>query len=206
VARRTTDAPNSGSFSIRDDNGDVAVFTDADGCPSSWRVRVRSGVGQPPAAVTGIIAFTFTPPGPVQLDMAGSDEQGLDTGSNATRNLKAVAGTASTFIDGTGRFRIKAKWHTDLLDLGHFNTYHKLTVRLLRPDGVEAASMTGFSQHAPARDSNGKELTPKLDLRYEVRAQDAAVPGPWKIEMRNNSEVRVTGFDIDGSTFRAECL
>lgn len=189
----------------------LSTYTSKFGCPSTWRVRVRSAVGPGvPAKVSGTIAFVFTPPNSVVLDMTGVDTQHLDPNTSANRTLRARVGSVSS-IAGTGRFRIKAKWHTDplTLDVTQFSSYHKLIVELLRPDGTIAASEFGYSQHAPA------DKTPKVDFRYAVTAQDAAMAGAWGLQIKNESPVRVVDFDINRgldpnqvdfeSTFKASC-
>jgi hypothetical protein len=193
----------------------LPTYRSAFGCPSTWRVRVRSAVGPDvPAKVSGTIVFVFTPPSSVVLDMTGVDTQHLDPDDVVNRTLRARLGSFNS-IDGTGDFRIRAKWHTDPLDVFHFGTFHKLTVELLRPDGTIANSETGFSQHAPA------DKTPKVDFRYTVTAQDAAMAGDWGLQITNNitnnSPIRVVDFDINKgldpnpllsdfeSTFKASC-
>lgn len=178
------------------------------GCPSTWRVRVRSASGPTvPAKVNGTIRFLFTPPGTALLDMTGADTQHLDPSVTANRTLTSRVG--SPLIDGAGEFRIRAKWHTDPANPLTWGSFHKLTVSLLRPDGTIARGLEGYSQHAPA----GK--TPKLDFRYTVTAQDAVMAGNWGLRIRNNSSVRVVDFDINRgidpnqvdfeSTFNASC-
>jgi hypothetical protein len=206
IAIRSANAP-SGVVAFQGQN-----FTSRFGCPSTWRVRVRSAIGPDvPAKVSGTIAFVFTPPGSVTLDMTGADTQHLDPHVVATRTLRSRFGSTPSAIEGTGRFRIKAKWHTDPADVLHFGTFEKLKVELLRPDGTTAASETGFSQHAPA------DKTPKVDFGYTVATADDVMPGDWVLRITNDSDVRVVDFDIDRgidpnpampnftSTFTARC-
>jgi hypothetical protein len=157
------------------------------GCPSSWRVRVRAAISPVFAKVSGKIIFSFTPPGEVKLKMVGADTQHLDPNVSATRTIEPVSGA----IAGTGNFRIKAKWHTDPLDIFHLNHFERLRVALLKPNGVIAASERGYSQHAPA------QKTPKIDFRYSVTPEDAALTGKWKLKIDNNPEVRIVDFDMD---------
>lgn len=187
-------------------------FSSPFGCPSTWRVRVRSAIGPDvPAKVSGTIAFVFTPPGSATLDMVGADTQHLDPNVVATRTLRSRFGTTPSTIAGTGQFRIKAKWHTDPADFLHFGTFQKLRLELLRPDGTRAEDETGFSQHAPA------DKTPKVDFGYTVTPADAGMSGDWGIRITNISDVRVIDFDLDRgidpnpgmpnftSTFTARC-
>lgn len=189
----------------------LPTYFSAFGCPSTWRVRVRSAVGPDvPAKVSGTIVFVFNPPGSVVLDMTGVDTQHLDPSVIANRTLRSRLGSFNS-ITGTGGFRIRAKWHTnpDFLNIG---TYHPLTVELMRPDGTMAKRETGFSRHAPS------DKNPKVDFRYAVTAQDAAMAGDWGLRITNNSPVRVVDFDINRgldpnpllrdfeSTFKASCV
>lgn len=206
LATRITNAPNSAIFAFQNQS-----FSSSFGCPHSWRIRVRSAISPVPVKVSGIIIFAFTPPGPVTLDMSGTDTQHLDPNVTANRTLRHRAGTSPSHIDGTGRFRIKAKWHTDPLDVFQLGSFQPLTVTLLRPDGTAANSETGYSQHAPAN------RTPKVDFSYTVTPADALLPGDWRLRIRNNTSVRVVDFDVDRgfdpnpampnftSTFKAGC-
>ncbi|MEW5975593.1 MAG: hypothetical protein AB1898_07285 [Acidobacteriota bacterium] len=163
-------------------------FSSQFGCPSTWRVRVRTANSQrPPVKVFGTIVYLYNPPGPVNLDMEGGTLS-LNAGATATR---ALAGTSGGVIAGTGTFRIRAKWHTDPLDLAHLNSYFRLTVSLIRPNGTVAASEAGFSQHAPS------DRTPKVNFTYLVTAQDALMSGAWSLRVLNNSSVKIVDFDIE---------
>lgn len=207
LASRTANAPNGGVIAFQN-----VSFTSSFGCPSSWRIRVRTGLEPLPTRVSGIVVFQFDPPGPVTLGMAGGGTQHLDPNTTATRVLQHRPGTVPTDIDGTGTFRVRAKWHTDPADVLQFNTFHPLRVALLRPDGSVAESQLGFSRHAPAN------RTPKIGFDYAVSAADAELTGDWRLRITNGSPVRVVDFDIDRgldpnpglsdfrSTFRAECL
>jgi hypothetical protein len=207
LASRIANAPNAGVQAFQN-----ISFSSPFGCPSSWRIRVRAGLEPLPARVSGTIVFQFDPPGTVTLDMAGTDTQHLDPSTVATRTLRHRAGTVPADIDGTGVFRIRAKWHTDPANVLQFNTFHPLTVALLRPNGSVADSQTGFSRHAPA------DKTPKLGFQYTVTPADVALNGDWRLRITNGSPVRVVDFDIDRgadpnpglsdfrSTFNAECV
>lgn len=168
-------------------------FTSQFGCPSTWRVRVRtSNSQQPPVRVFGTIVYAFSVPGTVNLDMEGGTQH-LDPNATATRILAGVSAGASSrsLIAGTGTFRIRGKWHTDPANLLQLNTYHRLTVALVRPNGTVAASENGFSQHAPS------DRTPKVNFTYTVTPQDAVMTGTWGLRISNNSSVRIVDFDID---------
>jgi hypothetical protein len=145
-----------------------------------------------PARVSGTIIFDVDPPDPVKIEMTGSDTQNLDTNVTATRVLRGrdAAGSATGFI-GTGLFRIKAKWHTDPLDLPGFGTFKPLTVALLRPDGTVAASDTGLSSHADVSDGQ------KVNFSYQSTSGESASTGVWKLRISNNSSSRIVDFDID---------
>jgi hypothetical protein len=185
-------------------------FTSRFGCPNTWRVRVQAPSGNPPSRVSGTIVFVVNPTHVVPIEMTGADTQHLDPNVTATRTLRPRPGSSPGFIAGTGRFRIKAKWHTDPADLFHFASLHELTVELLRPNGTVANDETGFSQHAAGK-------SPKVDFTYTVTPQDAALAGDWGIRIRNNSPIRVVDFDVDRgfdpnpampnftSTFHARC-
>lgn len=191
----------------------VETFTSQVGCPSSWRVRVRTANNAaPPVAVLGTVTFfNFQKPGPVNLDMVG-DALSLAKNGSVTKTLSGhdIAGIANnTLIAGTGTFRIKAKWDTDPLDVPHFNQFFKVTVDLLRPDGTRAAGETGFSQHG--------SFTPKVNFTYQVTAADAAMTGTWKVRITNDvltngEQVKIVNFDVENlilptfnSTFQAAC-
>jgi hypothetical protein len=190
----------------------VETFTSQVGCPSSWTVRVRTANNSvPPSAVRGSVTFDFQKPGAVNLDMVG-DALSLAPNGSVTKNLAGhdVLGIANnTLIAGTGTFKIKAKWDTDLSDVLHFNQFFRVTVDLLRPDGTRAAGETGFSQHGSS--------TPKVDFSYTVTSADAAMTGSWKVRITNNvltngGQVKIVNFDIENlllptfnSTFQAAC-
>ena len=190
----------------------VETFTSQVGCPSSWSVRVRTANNTVPlVAVSGSVTFDFQKPGSVKLDMVG-DALSLAQNGSVTKNLAghdALGIANNALIAGTGTFRIKAKWDTDLLDLLHLNQFFKVTVDLLRPDGTRAAGETGFSQHG--------SFTPKVDFTYQVTPADAALTGTWKVRIRNNEPtngvlVKIVNFDIENlllptfnSTFQAGC-
>jgi len=173
------------------------------GCPHTWRVRVRAIDPTPAARVTGTIVMLVDPADAVPLTMSGP--QNLDPHVVATRTLRP---DGVGRIVGTGRFRIRAKWHADPLNPLAFNSFPEMTVALLRPDGSVAAEEKGFSQHS------GKN--PRVDFVHPVDAGDAAMTGNWKLRITNDSAVRVVDFDIAKgldlnsptfvSTFLAECL
>lgn len=127
------------------------------GCPSTTRVRVRALDSQPAGKVSGSIRFDYSPPGTVKLKMAGSDTLSLSgdvppASHLKTRDLLPDPQGIQVFeagIFGTGKFRIRAKWHVDPLATFGLSAYRVLTVRLLRPDGTTAAKESGFSQHVP---------------------------------------------------------
>ena len=153
------------------------------GCPSTWRVRVRTLDNQPPPArIAGRIVYVGTLPKANKLDLTGDVLDIVDH----TEVARAVKG-----IDNTGTVRVKAKWHTEPLDLVHFGSYQRLTVFLVRPDGTVAASENGFSQHAPA------DKTPKINFGYRVTAADRALSGNWTLRVRNSTSVDVVDFDIE---------
>jgi hypothetical protein len=190
----------------------VETFTSQAGCPSSWRVRVRTANNAAPtAAVRGTVTFNFQKPGPVNLDMVG-DALSLAKNGSVTKTLSGhdVLGIANNaLIAGTGTFRIKAKWDTDPLDVPHFNQFFRVTVDLLRPDGTRAAGETGFSQHG--------SFTPKVNFTYTVTPADAAMTGTWKVRITNDIltngvNVKIVNFDTENlvfptfnSTFQAGC-
>lgn len=170
--------------------GDSTAYTSDFGCPSSWRIRVRTANNQPsPVRVTGRIFFSAHSPETEELDMQGGTET-LEPGETATRTLKIRHGDGVT-IDRMGRFRIKAKWHTDAFQGGF--EFFRLRVRLLRPDGSVAASEFGFSQHAP----NDGRHSPKIDFTYNMTPEDANQSGDWEVQIVNDSGVRLIDFDID---------
>src|SRR5215211_775041 len=89
IATRSANAP-SGVVAFQGQN-----FTSRFGCPSTWRVRVRSAIGPDvPAKVSSRISFVVNPPGSVTLDMTGADTQHLDPHVVATRTLRGRFGTA----------------------------------------------------------------------------------------------------------------
>ena len=186
----------------------VTGWTSQVGCPSAWRVRVRTQNGAVPAGgVSGSITFDYEKPDTVNLDMVGN---AISINRNDTKTV-SLSGHGSlgiannTLIAGTGEFRIRARWDTDLADVLHFGQFFRLKVRLLRPDGSTASEDVGFSQH---RNGGGK-----LDLRYTVTPADAAQTGPWKLRIFNTQDsvrVKIVNFDIESfgsfnSTFIAQC-
>jgi hypothetical protein len=187
LATRFANADNSGVIAFANQS-----FTSDFGCPSSWRVRVRSTQQAVPARVSGTIVFDADPPDPVRLEMTGADTQNLDTNVTAARILRGrdAAGNATGFI-GTGSFRIKAKWHTDPADVLNFGAFRPLTVALLRPDGTVAASETGLSSHANVPTGQ------KVDFSYQSTSQDSTLTGAWELRITNNSSSRIVDFDID---------
>lgn len=174
----------------------VGTFHSAAGCPGLWTVRVRTLNNlAPPVRIFGSVTFGFVRPGPVNLDMEG--DIAMNAGASTTRTLmgRPLIGSPSTdVIAGTGTFRIRAKWHTDPLDLNplHFGNYFRARVDLLRPNGTVAASETGFSRHAPA------DRTPKVDFAYTVTPADAAMTGAWRVRVTNlTGNPRIVGFDVE---------
>ncbi len=200
LATRFLDAPAGGVNSFQN-----IGFSSDFGCPSTWRVLVGATGADVPAKVSGTIVFAFTSPGPVELEMSDGGTQHLDPNVTANRTIGPKTGS----IAGTGRFHIRAKWHTDPADVLSFGTHSALTVMLMRPDGSLAGSEYGYSQHA--------SRTPKVNFRYTVTAADAAAVGDWKLRIINPSTNRVVDFDINRgldpnpglqnftSTFRARC-
>jgi hypothetical protein len=172
----------------------VGTFTSQSGCPSFWTVRVRTSSNlAPPVRIFGTVTFGFIKPGSVNLDMEGDVE--LNAGTNVSRPLgghQLLSASDRALIAGTGTFRIKAKWHTDPLDLNplHFGKFFKTRVELLKPNGTVAASEEGFSQHA--------STTPKVDFTYTATGADAAMTGAWRIRVNNLAgNARIVGFDIE---------
>jgi hypothetical protein len=170
--------------------GGVSFAGNNFGCPSSWRIRVRTANNQtPPVRVSGRIFFTINNPSTEELDMEGGTET-LDPGETATRTLKIRGGTT---IRRMGKIRIKAKWHTDAFQGGF--EFFSLRVRLLRPDGSIAASQRGFSQHAP----DDRDHRPRLHFTYNMTPADATQSGDWEIQIVNTSSARLIDFDIDSA-------
>ena len=174
----------------------VGTFKSQAGCPGFWTVRVRTASNlAPPVRIFGSVTFGFLRPGPVNLDMEG--DVAINAGSNATRALRGrpmVGNPSAELLAGTGSFRIRAKWHTDPLDLNplHFGNYFRARVELIRPNGSVAASETGFSRHAPA------DRTPKIDFSYTVTPADAAMTGAWRVRVNNlTGNPRIVGFDVE---------
>lgn len=188
----------------------VETFTSQVGCPSTWRVRVRTQNNSvPSAAVTGSVTFDFQRPGRVNLDMVG-DAISINPNSTLTRALAGhdtFAVANPSLIAGTGTFRIRAKWDTDLgvLPWGQF---FRVGVDLVRPNGSTATGENNFSQHASSN---------RLDFTYTVMPADAAMVGSWRVRIRNTltttghgGPVRINNFDIENwpsfnSTFQAQC-
>lgn len=188
----------------------VETFTSQVGCPSTWRVRVRTANNSVPSApVTGSVTFDFERPGIVNLDMVG-DSISVARNDTRTRPLAGhdTLGIAnSSLIAGTGTFRIKAKWDTDwaIWPVGQF---FRVGVDLVRPNGSIATGENNLSQHASSN---------KLDFTYTVTPADAAMIGTWRVRIRNTlttvnqgGPVRINNFDIENwpsfnSTFQAAC-
>ena len=174
----------------------VGVYTSQRGCPSPWIVRVRTANNlAPPVRVFGSVTFGIVKPGPVNLDLEG--DIALNAATNGTRTLAGhslIGASDRALIAGTGVFRIRAKWHTDPLDLNplHFGNYFRTTVELLKPNGTLAASETGFSRHAPT------DRTPKVDFSYTATDADQRMTGAWRIRVTNlPGNARIVGFDIE---------
>lgn len=190
------------------------IFTSQKGCPDTWRVRIRTNNNAPAAVrVFGSVAFVFVRPGATNIDMEGSETFSLD-GSNGsddkTRVLAGqnlIGGLDRSVIAGTGVFRIRAKWDT-AWHWSNVGKFYKLRVRLRKPNGVQANSERGFSQHAD--DSN---LMPEVDFRYTVLPGDAQMSGTWKLEVvSSNGTPKIENFDIENlilpsfsSTFTPQC-
>jgi len=201
----------------------VAMFESDFGCPSTWRVRVRTSDNTASKArVSGTIILTFFEPGVVNLDMSG-DPLTLEGGSRVTRKLagRALIGSDDALIERTdGQFRIKADWDTswDPLVTSTLNAYHPLRVKLLRPDGTVADEEKGFPQHTPADKLPSGAV--RLHFVYTLTAADALMVGDWKLEIINSNEakdifgatkpIKIHNFDIEkflsfSSTFTPEC-
>jgi len=183
------------------------------GCPSAWRVRVRTRNGSVPAGgVSGSITFDYEKPGTVNLDMVGNSIS-IDRNDTKTRELSAhgTLGIANhTLIAGTGEFRIRAKWDSIPAAPWEVGSNFRLTVRLLKPDGTEADTETGRSQHYSGS-------AKKVDFWYTVTPQDALMTGPWKLKIFNtvgasdaprdavNFDIENPAFPSFNSTFKAQC-
>lgn len=164
-------------------------YTSPVGCPDTWKVRVRTGDRQAPSVkVSGNIRLVFTAPDPTTVTLSGGNANIGKLGGTATRNLGGIAGR------GLGRINLKAKWHTDPLDLANFGKFFRAEVRLIRPNGTVAASETGFSQHAPST------LTPKVNFSYQMTAEDLAMTGDWKVRVINNSGANLVDFNLKSGT------
>lgn len=187
----------------------VETFTSQAGCPTTWRVRVRTANNSVPSArVTGSVTFDFQRPGRVNLDMVG-DSISVAKNDSKTRQLAGhdTLGVANpSLIAGTGTFRIKAKWDTDLGDIFHLGQFFRVNVALVRPNGTTADSETGRSQHYSGS-------LKKVDFSYTVTPADAAMMGTWSLRISNtvgSEQVKIVNFDIENwpsfnSTFQAAC-
>jgi len=187
-------------------------FTSQSGCPSTWRVRVQTKNSTVPAArIFGTVTYGYLVPGTINLDLEG-DPVSINAGASVPKNLSGhdVASSSRLLIAGTGKFTIKGKWHTDPLDIIHFNQFFPLTVSLIRPNGTVASSQTGFSQHVPS--GHGA----KLDFSYIVTAADASLSGAWSLLIKSaGTNPKIVNFDIEkgldlnspsfNSTFLAAC-
>jgi len=174
----------------------VGTFTSQQGCPGFWTVRVRTPTNlAPPVRIFGNVTFGFLKPGPVNLDMEG--DVALNAGTSVARTLSGhqlVGDSDRGLIAGMGTFRIRAKWHTDPLDLNplHFGKYFRTRVELLRPNNTVAGFEDGFSQHAPVGN------TPRVDFTYAMTAADTQLTGTWKVRINNLAgNPRIVGFDIE---------
>jgi hypothetical protein len=190
----------------------VETFTSQVGCPSTWRVRVRTTNNSVPSAgVTGSVTFDFQRPGVVDLDMVG-DSITVPRNADRTRQLAGhdTFGVANaSLIAGTGTFRIRAKWDTDL-GVFPWGQFFRVNVQLLKPNGANADNESGRSYHY-----NGSGT--KVDFAYTVTPADAAMTGPWTLRIRNTltsggGPEKINNFDIENfafpsfkSTFQAAC-
>lgn len=187
------------------------VYSSQKGCPDTWKVKIRTtSDNAPPVRVFGTVRFAFVRPGTVNLGMEGGSFGLKGNSTNKILGGRELTGLNGSLITGTGRFSIKAKWHTDPADILNFGKFFRLRVQLLRPDGTTAADETGYSQHAPS----GK--TPKVSFTYTVTAEDDAMSGEWKLRVSNPGENQdIVNFDIErgldinspsfNSTFLAQC-
>jgi hypothetical protein len=186
----------------------ITGFSSQVGCPSPWKVRVKTINGATPGVgVSGGITFDYQRPDTVNLDMVGDS---ISVEKNDTENVElsghGTLGIANgTLIAGTGEFRIKAKWDTD--DLWYWRDHFKVTVKLKKPNGQIADFEKRYSQ---TNDHVGSSS--RLDFRYTVTPADAALTGTWKLKIIGNSTVNIKSFDIENfafpgfnSTFHAEC-
>ena len=172
----------------------VGTFTSQVGCPSLWTVRVRTASNlASPVRIFGTVTFGFIKRSSVNLDMEGAVELNAATDvSKALAGHQLIGNSDRALIAGAGIFRIKAKWHTDPLDLNplHFGKFFRTRVELLRPNNTVAASEEGFSQHA--------STTPKIDFTYTATGADAAMTGAWRVRINNLAgNPRIVGFDIE---------
>jgi hypothetical protein len=175
--------------------------------------------------VSGVIRFAYNPPQTVKLKMSGSDTLRLDgdEGTVKTRDLLAVLPDPVVLgfepaIFGTGKFRIKAKWHVDPVATLWLPAYRVLTVSLLRPDGTVAAEESGFSQHVSddvinnypvfepedALDPTFQSIHRRIDFGYTVRPEDIQNVDQdvdfWKVSVRGVPALG-SGYPVVGSGY-----
>ena len=103
-----------------------------------------------------------------------------------------------------------AKWDSIPAAPWEVGSNFRLTVRLLKPDGTEADTETGRSQHYSGS-------AKKVDFWYTVTPQDALMTGPWKLKIFNtvgasdaprdavNFDIENPAFPSFNSTFKAQC-
>ena len=199
VSKNRTATRTSTSLVLYDGDGD------GDGCEHPWHVVVRSaevpvvpkGATPPPlpVAVQGTITFEYNDAKKPVVFVGGDPDLPITIDKGLTVVKEISLPTKSGFIKITGEF------HTDPLDLAHFNSYHMLKVRLLR-NGTSVASQTAYSQHAPS------DRTPQLAISYFVSPFDTGKE--FKLEITNTSPVKIVDFRISRptaspSTFQPGC-
>ena len=203
------------------------------GCPRSWSVRIRSASGAaPPVAVSGTHTISFFVPGSgfpqvlpaiYNVDMEGGS---INLGGGGASTQPVLAGHDPVFLGAAnrsliekteGRFRIRAKWDTDLFQCS--SSPQTLNVSLRKPDAAKtlAAAQTAFSLTT--------SRTPSLDFIYNVTPADASLAGSWGLRIVNanttpcctlfcsgRAPVRIANFDIENllfpsfqSTFEPRC-
>ncbi len=101
------------------------------------------------------------------------------------RNRSVVKRIIGIPKNAPGKLELTMKWHAKSLIP---NTFNKLTIVLLHGSGAVETLSNCYSKHA--------DKTPRCVLFFQISQTEANRAGDWKLQITNNSDHDVDGFNI----------